>query len=131
MDITLADGSSYVGQVIASDNANDLAIIKLQAPDEKLRTLDGEAIHIHNSQIPAVKVLPRGVKELAVELFVSDRERAEQLITWVAAMLPEGPTTLVRRPWIESVDEFSESVVRIAVRATTAGVTRRAHRLPQ
>jgi len=86
----------------------------------KLRTLDGEAIHIHNSQIPAVRVLPRGVKELAIELFVSDRERAEQLVTWVASMLPEGPTTLVRRPWIESVDEFSESVVRIAVRATTA-----------
>jgi small-conductance mechanosensitive channel len=86
----------------------------------KLRTLDGEAIHIHNSQIPAVKVLPRGVKELAVELFVSDRERAEQLVTWVAAMLPEGPTTLVRRPWIEGVEELSESIVRIALRATTA-----------
>jgi moderate conductance mechanosensitive channel len=86
----------------------------------KLRTLDGEAIHIHNSQIPAVRVLPRGVKELAVELFVSDRERAEQLVTWVAAMLPEGPTTLVRRPWIEGVEEFSDSIVRIAVRATTA-----------
>jgi small-conductance mechanosensitive channel len=86
----------------------------------KLRTLDGEAIHIHNSQIPAVKVLPRGVKELAVELFVSDRERAEQLVTWVAAMLPEGPTTLVRRPWIDGVEELSDSLIRIAVRATTA-----------
>ena len=86
----------------------------------KLRTLDGEAIHIHNSQIPAVKVLPRGVKELAVELFASDRERAEQLVTWVAAMLPEGPTTLVRRPWIERVEEFSEAMVRIEIRATTA-----------
>ena len=62
----------------------------------KLRTLDGESIHIHNSQIPAVKVLPRGVKELAIELFVSDRERVEQLITFVAALLPEGPTTFVR-----------------------------------
>jgi small conductance mechanosensitive channel len=86
----------------------------------KLRTLDGESIHIHNSQIPAVRVLPRGVKELAVELFVSDRERAEQLVAWVAAMLPEGPTTLVRRPWIDGVEELSESLVRIAVRATTA-----------
>lgn len=86
----------------------------------KLRTLDGEAIHIHNSQIPAVRVLPRGVKELEVELFVSDRERAEQLVTWVAAMLPEGPTTLVRRPWIEGVEELSDSLIRIVVRATTA-----------
>ena len=86
----------------------------------KLRTLDGEAIHIHNSQIPAVRVLPRGVKELAVELFVSDRERAEQLALSVAAMLPEGPTALVRRPWIERVEELSDSLVRIALRATIA-----------
>lgn len=86
----------------------------------KLRTLDGESIHIHNSQIPAVRVLPRGVKELGVELFVSERERAEQLVTWVAAMLPEGPTTMVRRPWIEKVEELSDSLVRVYVRATTA-----------
>ena len=86
----------------------------------RLRTLDGESIHIHNSQIPAVKVQPRGVKELAVELFVSDQERAEQLVAWVATMLPEGPTTLVRRPWIEGVEVLSDSFVRLAVRATTA-----------
>ncbi len=86
----------------------------------KLRTLDGESIHIHNSQIPAVKVQPRGVKELAVELFVSDRERAEQLVAWVATMLPEGPTTLVRRPWFEGVEEVAPSLVRLTLRATTA-----------
>ena len=86
----------------------------------KLRTLDGESIHIHNSQIPAVKVLPRGVKELAIELFVSDRETSEDLIASVAALLPEGPTTFVRKPWIEVVEEPSPSLVRIALRATTA-----------
>lgn len=85
----------------------------------KLRTLEGEAIHIHNSQIPALRVLPRGVKELAVELFVSDREPAEELVLSVSAMLPEGATTLVRRPWIERVEELSESLVRIVVRATS------------
>src|SRR4051812_29077579 len=39
LDITLADGSSYVGTVVASDNANDLALVKLQAPDDKLHQL--------------------------------------------------------------------------------------------
>ena len=86
----------------------------------KLRTLDGESIHIHNSQIPAVKVLPRGVKELGIELFVSDRERGEELIGSVAALLPEGPTTFVRRPWVDAIDELSPSLVRVALRATTA-----------
>lgn len=86
----------------------------------KLRTLDGEVIHLHNSQIPAVRVLPRGVKELAVELFVSDRERAEQAVRSVASILPEGPTTFVHRPWIEQVDKLSETLVRIRMRATVA-----------
>ena len=86
----------------------------------KLRTLDGETIHIHNSQISAVRVLPRGVKELAIELFVSDRERAEDLVHSVAAMLPEGSTALVRRPWINGVDRVSDSLDRITVRATIA-----------
>ena len=40
----------------------------------------GEVIHIHNSQIQAVRVLPRGVKELAIELFVSKRDEGEQLV---------------------------------------------------
>jgi small-conductance mechanosensitive channel len=86
----------------------------------RLRTLDGESIHIHNSQIPAVKVLPRGVKELGIELFVSDREHGEELIRSVAALLPEGPTTFVRKPWVDAVDELSPSLVRVALRATTA-----------
>ena len=86
----------------------------------KLRTLDGESIHIHNSQIPAVKVLPRGVKELAIELFVSDRERGEELITSLRRCYPKAPprssasrgstqSRSSRRPWS-----------RIALRATTA-----------
>jgi S1-C subfamily serine protease len=39
LDVTLADGSSYVGKVIAEDPAIDLALIQLQAPAEKLRQL--------------------------------------------------------------------------------------------
>ena len=86
----------------------------------KLRTLDGELIHVHNSHIAAVRVLPRGVKELAAELFVSDRKRAEEVVRAVAALLPEGPTAFVRRPEIEQVDELAETLVRIRLTATVA-----------
>jgi moderate conductance mechanosensitive channel len=84
----------------------------------KLRTLDGEIIHVHNSQIPAVRVLPSGAKELAVEVFVTDRQAAEELVLNVVSLLPEGPTTFVRRPWIEQIDSLSETLHRIRVRAT-------------
>jgi small-conductance mechanosensitive channel len=83
----------------------------------RLRTLDGEVIHIHNSQIPAVRVFPHGSKELMLEVFVSDQEAAVEMIDSVASILPEGPTTFVRRPRIDRVDELSDSLFRIGVRA--------------
>src|SRR6476660_5821548 len=54
----------------------------------KLRTLDGETIQVSNSQIPAVRVLP------------------------------EGPTTFARRPWIEEFNELDDRLVRIRLRAS-------------
>jgi small conductance mechanosensitive channel len=86
----------------------------------RLRTLDGEVIHIHNSQIPSVRVLPSGVKELQLEVFVTDRERGVEMIEAVAGILPEGPTTFIRRPRIDRVDELGETLVRISARAAVA-----------
>jgi moderate conductance mechanosensitive channel len=86
----------------------------------RLRSVTGEVIHIHNSQIQAVRVLPRGVKELAIELFVSKRDEGEQLVDEVASILPVGPTTFVRRPWVEQIDELSVSLTRIRIRTTVA-----------
>ena len=86
----------------------------------KLRSVTGEVIHIHNSQIQAVRVLPRGVKELAIELFVSKRDDGERLVEEVSSILPVGSTTFVRRPWVEHVDELSVSLTRIRIRTTVA-----------
>jgi hypothetical protein len=84
----------------------------------KLRALNGEVIQVHNSQITAARVLPRGVKELAVELFVNKREDGERLIEEVARILPEGPTTFVKRPWASHVDELSPILTRIRLHTT-------------
>jgi hypothetical protein len=86
----------------------------------RLRAVTGEVINIHNSQIQAVRILPRGVKELAIELFVSKRDAGEELVREVSSIVPEGPTTFVRRPWIEQVDELSVSLTRIRARTTVA-----------
>jgi S1-C subfamily serine protease len=39
LDVTLADGTSYVGEVVAGDPATDLALIRLRAPADKLSQL--------------------------------------------------------------------------------------------
>jgi moderate conductance mechanosensitive channel len=84
----------------------------------KLRALNGEVIQVHNSQITAARVLPRGVKELAIELFVSKREAGERLVEDVGRILPEGPTTFIKRPWVSHVEELSPVLTRIRIHTT-------------
>ena len=86
----------------------------------KLRSLDGGIINIHNSQIPAVRVLPGGIKEFDIELVASSRDAAELLIEHVATILPEGPTTFVQRPQAHQVDELAPGLVRLRVRTAVA-----------
>jgi moderate conductance mechanosensitive channel len=86
----------------------------------KLRSLDGEIVNIHNSQIPAVRVLPSGLKEFDVELVASSREAAELLVEDVARLLPEGPTTFVQRPQLHQVDDLAPGLVRLRMRAAVA-----------
>ena len=86
----------------------------------RLRSLNGEVINVHNSEIDAVRVLPAGVNELALELFVSDRGAGEALIESVTQLLPGGPTTFVQRPWVEHMEELGEGLVRIRIRLSIA-----------
>ena len=86
----------------------------------KLRSLDGEVINIHNSQIAAVRVLPGGIKEFDVELVASSGELAERLVDDVAAVLPEGPTTFIQRPHLVQLDELAPGLVRLRMRAAVA-----------
>jgi hypothetical protein len=86
----------------------------------KLRALNGDIIHVHNSQISAARVLPRGARQLDIELFVSDEEAGCELVEEVVALLPQGPTTFVRRPFIREIEPLSQELTRLSVRASVA-----------
>jgi small conductance mechanosensitive channel len=113
------EGWYHVGDTIAIPMVEFEGVVEdVSLRRTKLRTVDGETIHVNNSQIPGVRVLPAGAKELAVELFVGERERGERLVRGVESLLPHGATTFVRRPWIEQVEELGEGLVRLRLRAT-------------
>lgn len=110
-----------VGDTIAIPMLEVQGIVEdLSLRRTKLRSLDGEVINIHNSQIAAVRVLPGGVKEFDVELVASNREAAELLVDHVGAILPEGPTTFIRRPVIHQVDDLAPGLVRLRMRTAVA-----------
>src|SRR6266508_307350 len=110
-----------VGDTIAIPALEVQGIVEdLSLRRTKLRSLDGEVINIHNSQIPAVRVLPGGLKEFDVELVASDREKAERLVLDVGAVLPEGPTTFVHRPQAHAIEELAPGFVRLRMRTAVA-----------
>jgi moderate conductance mechanosensitive channel len=85
-----------------------------------IRAVNGELIRVHNSQILAVRVLPRGVRELEVELFVSDEQEGRALVEQVSRIMPSGPMQFVRRPRIVDTERLDDDLVRLRVQCATA-----------
>lgn len=57
----------------------------------KVRSLNGEVIWVNNQSISAVKVTPKGVRTVALELFVNNLEKGIELIEETNRHLPTGP----------------------------------------
>ncbi|HEX3569172.1 MAG TPA: mechanosensitive ion channel family protein [Candidatus Saccharimonadales bacterium] len=60
----------------------------------KIRGLNGEIIWISNQNIAGVRIAQKGVRSIALELFVSSEKRAADLIAHVNELLPRGPALL-------------------------------------
>lgn len=61
----------------------------------KIRSLNGEVVWVNNQNIAAVQIAPKGIRTLALELFVSDVERGEKLVEATNLRLPIGPLMVV------------------------------------
>ena len=86
----------------------------------KLRSVGGDVIYVNNSQVQSVRVLPRGVREVSIELVVSDESAGRHLVESAARVMPVGPTQFVRVPWIESVERLDDDLVLLRARAAVA-----------
>jgi small conductance mechanosensitive channel len=86
----------------------------------KLRSLTGDVIFVNNSQISAVRVLPRGVRQVSIDLVVRDESEGRRLFEDAARVMPVGPTQFVRLPWIEAVDRLDDELVLLHGRAAVA-----------
>jgi small-conductance mechanosensitive channel len=85
-----------------------------------LRAVTGETIRVNNSAIYAARVLPKGVREVEVELMATDGEECRRVIEDVARIVPAGPTRFVRRPEVVEVEVLDEELVRVLVHASVA-----------
>jgi moderate conductance mechanosensitive channel len=85
-----------------------------------LRAVNGEIVRVHNSQVAAVRVQPRGAREVEVEFFAVSEDAGREVVEEVARIVPAGSTRFVRPPWVEEVEHLDDDLVRIRARATVA-----------
>jgi small-conductance mechanosensitive channel len=110
-----------VGDTVAIDPWGVEGIVEeFSLRSVKIRTATGEVVHVANSEVKAARVIPRGYRELEIEVFVGDGERGREVLEGVAKVVPVGPTHFVRRPEIEEVEELDDDLFRIRAHAAVA-----------
>lgn len=85
----------------------------------KLRSLSGEVIWVHNQHIQGVRVTPRGVKTLAVDVFVSDETRGTQAVENIIRTMPTDTTMLAEKLRIDTIDKWADKLWRITIMGKT------------
>ena len=87
-----------------------------------VRNVGGDVIRVSNSEVKAVRVVPRGYRQVDVELFVTDADSGGELVRQVAGIVPRGPTHFIRPPSVVETDRLEDDLHRIrAVAAVPVG----------
>ncbi len=111
-----------VGDYIRIEPFADVSgvVERLTLRSTKLRSLNGEVIWVHNQQIAAAHVTPRGIRTLAVDVFVRDRERGKNEITRIMESIPTGRLMLAQPLRITSIEQWGDDQWRVTITGQTA-----------
>jgi len=93
---------------------------RLTLRSTRLRSLSGEIVWIHNQQIQAAHVTPRGLRTIAVDVFVRDKEKGMETLTELAKAVPIGAMMLATPLKIGKPEEWGNSLYRITITGETA-----------
>lgn len=86
----------------------------------RIRSLNGEIMWINNQHIQGVKIAPKSIRTIALELFVNDASVGEKLVEATNRRLPSGPMLLVSPLEVVEVAEVGDSLWHITALAETA-----------
>jgi small conductance mechanosensitive channel len=111
-----------VGDHVAVDPFWELSgvVEQITLRSTRLRSLTGEVIWVHNQHIQAVRVTPRAVRTIALDVFVNDLERGKLIISAALQTLPSGPTMVTRKMTISESEKVGDKLWRITAVGQTA-----------
>lgn len=110
-----------IGDYVKVEPFHELSgvVEKMTLRSTRIRSISGEVIWVHNQHIQAVRVTPRGVRTIAVDIFVSDLNKATQQINAIITTIPTGHLMLARKLKIATSDKWADKLWRITVTGQT------------
>lgn len=86
----------------------------------KLRNINGEVIWLHNQYIQGVKITPRGLRTMAIDIFVRNLEAGLELVEDISKTLPTSPTMLASPLVVSDHEKLAKKLWKITITAQTA-----------
>jgi hypothetical protein len=86
----------------------------------RIRGLNGEIIWVNNQNIAAVRITPKGIRTLAIELFVRDLDEGQKVIDAVNRRLPSGPLLVISPLHVMTCSQVGDQLWHITAIAETA-----------
>ncbi len=117
------EGWFRIGDTVAVDALHVQGVVEsVSLRSLRLRSITGEILYVPNSAVNALRVIPRGYREVEIEFFTTELEAGKQLVEKIAQVVPVGPTRFIRRPTLAETETLDEHLYRITARcAVTAG----------
>lgn len=120
--VMMAEHWFGVGDHIKVEPFGDLqgVVERVTLRSTKIRGLNGEIIWINNQNIQGVRVSPKGVRTIAIDIFVNDLTRGLRLLEQANLRLPIGPLLVVRPLQIMSKTQVGDNLWHIVAVGETA-----------
>jgi moderate conductance mechanosensitive channel len=110
-----------VGDFIRLEPFSDLGgvVERITLRSTKVRSLNGEVVWVHNQHIQAVRVTPKGVRTLEVDVFVRDLAAGRVLVQRAGGAIPSGTMTMVSKIKIISEEQWGDRLWVLTVQGQT------------
>jgi small conductance mechanosensitive channel len=111
----------HVGDYVRVEPFADVSgvVESMNLRSTKLRSLNGEVIKLHNQHIQAVKVTPRGIRTIEIDVFVNNPKVGRTLVEKALATMPVGTMTMVSTPQIVREEKWSDHLYLITISGQT------------
>ena len=116
------EGWFRIGDTVAIDALHVQGVVEaVSLRSLTIRSITGEILHVPNSQVTALRVIPRGYRDVEVEFFTSELEAGPRARRRRSRdIVPVGMTRFVRRPELVDAEKLDDDLYRITAHCAVA-----------